>query len=149
VSIPTAGLAAGLLTYPSGTEEEFCQSGRQARLARYADEVVDLAKESIRDIRQRPDVPPPRKRPWCPPLLIEPQAFPRPSAGAEPRSETVQALPVGFGESPAIQDLAIPQSDNAFLIRGKGRNCWARGRRVQETSRSMSKTTCSPAPRRC
>jgi pyruvate dehydrogenase (quinone) len=63
VSIRTAGLAAGLPQYPSWEQDKgFVKAAAKLIWHGHADEVVDLAKESIRDIGQLPGVPAPRKR---------------------------------------------------------------------------------------
>ncbi len=63
VSIRTAGLAAGLPQYPSWEQAKgFVKAATKLVWHGHADEVVDLAKESIRDIGQLPGVPAPRKR---------------------------------------------------------------------------------------
>ena len=63
VSIRTAGLAAGLPQYPTWQEDKgFAKAAAKLIWHGRADQVVDLAKESIRDIGQLPGVPAPRKR---------------------------------------------------------------------------------------
>jgi pyruvate dehydrogenase (quinone) len=63
VSIRTAGLAAGLPQYPSWEQDKgFVKAAAKLVWHGHADQVVDLAKESIRDIGQLPGVPAPRKR---------------------------------------------------------------------------------------
>jgi len=63
VSIHTAGLAAGLPQYPTwGQDKGFAKSTAKLIWHGHAEQVVDLAKESIRDIGQLPDVPASRKR---------------------------------------------------------------------------------------
>jgi pyruvate dehydrogenase (quinone) len=63
VSIRTAGLAAGLPQYPSWEQDKgFVKAAAKLVWHGHADEVVDLAKESIRDIGQLPGVPAPRGR---------------------------------------------------------------------------------------
>jgi hypothetical protein len=63
VYIKTAGLAAGVPQYPTW-EQAKGSTKATAKLVwhGHADEVVDLAKESIPDIQQLPGVPAPRER---------------------------------------------------------------------------------------
>lgn len=63
VSIKTAGLAAGLPQYPTWEQAKgFARSTAKLVWHGHADQVVDLAKESIRDIEQLPGVPAPHER---------------------------------------------------------------------------------------
>jgi pyruvate dehydrogenase (quinone) len=63
VSIRTAGLAAGMPQYPTWEQVKgFTKSHAKLVWHGHADQVVDLAKESIRDIRQLPGVPAPHVR---------------------------------------------------------------------------------------
>ena len=63
VSIKTAGLAAGMPQYPTWEQAKgFATSTAKLVWHGHADQVVDLAKESIRDIEQLPGVPAPRRR---------------------------------------------------------------------------------------
>jgi pyruvate dehydrogenase (quinone) len=61
VSIKTAGLAAGMPQYPTWEQAKGITKAT-AKLVwhGHADQVVDLGKESIRDVRQLPGVPAPR-----------------------------------------------------------------------------------------
>jgi pyruvate dehydrogenase (quinone) len=61
VSIKTAGLAAGMPQYPTWEQAKGITKAT-AKLVwhGHADRVVDLARESIRDVRQLPGVPAPR-----------------------------------------------------------------------------------------
>jgi pyruvate dehydrogenase (quinone) len=63
VSIKTAGLAAGMPQYPTREQAKGITKAT-AKLVwhGHADQVVDLAKESILDIEQLPGVPAPRVR---------------------------------------------------------------------------------------
>ena len=63
VSIKTAGLAAGMPQYPTWEQAKgFARSTVKLVWHGHADQVVDLAKESIRDIEQLPGVPAPHER---------------------------------------------------------------------------------------
>ena len=64
VSIKTLGLAAGMPQYPTWAQTKGITKAT-AKLVwhGHADQVVDLAKDSIRDIEQLPGVPAPRGRP--------------------------------------------------------------------------------------
>jgi pyruvate dehydrogenase (quinone) len=58
VSIKTAGLAAGMPQYPTWEQAKgFAKSTAKLVWHGHADQVVDLAKESIRDIGQLPGIP--------------------------------------------------------------------------------------------
>jgi pyruvate dehydrogenase (quinone) len=58
VSIHTAGLAAGLPQYPTWEQDKgFAKATAKLVWHGHADQVVDLAKESIRDLGQLPGVP--------------------------------------------------------------------------------------------
>ena len=64
VSIKTAGLAAGMPQYPTWEQAKgFAKSTAKLVWHGHADQVVDLASESIRDIEQLPGVPTQRDRP--------------------------------------------------------------------------------------
>ena len=61
VSIKTAGLAAGMPQYPTWEQAKgFAEATSKLVWHGHAGQVVDLAKESIRDIKQLPGVPAPR-----------------------------------------------------------------------------------------
>jgi len=63
VSIKTAGLAAGMPQYPTWEQAKgFASANAKLVWHGHADQVVDLAKESIRDIEQLPGVRVPRRR---------------------------------------------------------------------------------------
>jgi pyruvate dehydrogenase (quinone) len=63
VSIRTAGLAAGLPQYPDWQQVKgFATASAKLVWHGHADQVVDLAEESIRDLGQLPGVKPPGKR---------------------------------------------------------------------------------------
>ena len=63
VAIATAGLAAGMPQYPTWKQAKgFARSTAQLVWHGHADQVVDLATESIRDVEQLPGVPAPRER---------------------------------------------------------------------------------------
>ena len=63
VSIKTAGLAAGMPQYPTREQAKgIARATAKLVWHGHADQVVDLAKESIRDIAQLPGVPAPRAR---------------------------------------------------------------------------------------
>jgi pyruvate dehydrogenase (quinone) len=63
VSIKTAGLAAGMPQYPAWEQATgFAAATAKLVWHGHADQVVDLAKESIRDIEQLPGVPARRRR---------------------------------------------------------------------------------------
>ena len=59
----TLGLAAGLPQYPNWEQVKgFVKSSAKLVWHGHADQVVDLAKESIRDIAQLPPFPAPKDR---------------------------------------------------------------------------------------
>ena len=63
VSIKTAGLAAGMPQYPTWEQAKgFAAASAKLAWHGHADQVVDLAKESIRDVAQLPGVPAPTRR---------------------------------------------------------------------------------------
>jgi pyruvate dehydrogenase (quinone) len=63
VSIKTAGLAAGMPQYPTREQAKgIARATAKLVWHGHADQVVDLAKESIRDVAQLPGVPAPRAR---------------------------------------------------------------------------------------
>jgi pyruvate dehydrogenase (quinone) len=62
VSIQTAGLAAGMPQYPSWQQiKGFAKASTKLVWHGHADQVVDLATESIRDIAELPGIPAPRE----------------------------------------------------------------------------------------
>jgi pyruvate dehydrogenase (quinone) len=61
ISVKTLGLAAALPQYPSWEQVKgFAKSSAKLVWHGHADQVVDLAKESIRDISQLPPFPAPK-----------------------------------------------------------------------------------------
>jgi pyruvate dehydrogenase (quinone) len=62
ISIKTAGLAAGMPQYPTWQQaKDITKASAKLVSHGHADQVVDLVKESLRDVRQLPGVPAPRE----------------------------------------------------------------------------------------
>jgi pyruvate dehydrogenase (quinone) len=63
VSLTTAGLAAGMPQYPTWKQAKgFARATAKLVWHGHADQVVDLAKESVRDVARLPGIPAPRER---------------------------------------------------------------------------------------